>query len=105
VTVEPCRWCGVDLIVAPSSESGVLLTLEEPPFADPRARLIAFNPATGLCRPLGEDDMSRARHWAYHGVTFHREHIVCPRSPLGRQRPTTRDVERGEQLVEERGWG
>lgn len=83
---RPCNWCGAELLWSPNAETGTLLALNPDPVGEPAAGLVAVNPRTGLCRPLGPLDLYVAHRWRRQGVAFHREHFPCAASPMGRGR-------------------
>jgi len=74
-----CRSCGAEVIWSPVAATGSLMPLDPQTELAPEPKLVALNPATGLCRVLKKTDMDQAVLWAEHGVTYHRSHYAtCP---------------------------
>jgi len=74
-----CGSCKREIVWTVMRDSGRRMPIDAQTIDTPRARLTAYNPATGMSVVLTADNVAHAEAWARRGVTFHESHFAtCP---------------------------
>lgn len=76
--MSACTSCGAELLWA-ETETGGRMPLEVEQIIDPAPRVVAYNPASGRCHVIKQEDLFLVPSWLRGGVTLHRSHWTsCP---------------------------